>query len=198
MANEMTGDGAMGKNGADEGIWKEDGRAGVATEGVELEKQTVEMEKMGVEYQLGVPLEVYDTAFKKTIGCYAAIFGCILAPIALMGGLVTRSGIEAALVLLAVFSLIVVIAFFNQRIRVYVYDGGMIYVRGAKKQVIRWSEVAGVQELTYRMYDRGGGSSTQRVYMLVLRNGKKMQLFSQLDRVSELAQTIQAYSKTGS
>jgi hypothetical protein len=150
-------------------------------------------------YQMGNPRGEYKPAIATWLNI---ILGGGIAAGALFGMVsVLSEGKSKEPLYVLTFLLLVGIgvAYFGyrrSRVRVQVFDQGIVYTRSSQAQTWRWEEIAFVWQQITKVRVRGIPVGTNYVYTIQHRNGQKIVLNNGIRRIKELGEMVQSETFT--
>ncbi len=171
--------------------------------------------QFGKTHHLGIPIAVYRTHYTRAsiLFFWSQVALALLAVLVALGFLFALEVFHAHVanlflpVLLVFFTLNITstsravrnkgqtsYAPFTSKLRVYVYEDGLIRLRTTQPVVIRWGEIQRVRCSTYA--DTKNARGFQPSVTIVRTNGKTLVFGSNIENVTLLGNTIeQAYTK---
>ncbi len=182
--------------------------------GIEMAQQQIPEEayQLGGTYHLGTPLAVYRTHYTRVsiLFFWSQIALALLAILIAFGFLLALEVFHAHVanlflpVLLVFFTLNLTstsravrnkgqisYAPFTSKLRVYVYEDGLIRLRTTRPKVIHWDEIKRVRCSTY--LDTKNARGFQPSVTIVRNNGKPLVFGANIANVTLLGQTIEAH-----
>ncbi len=166
--------------------------------------------QLGERYHLGMPTAVYRTQYTRAdILLFQSQFMLSLLTIGISLGFIVAFlffRIYLAKIFLPVLIVLYALTFtnmfrstrrsmrppyvpFTRKLRVYVYEHGLIRLRTAKPEVIRWDEIRHIRCYTYQ--DAKGARGFQPFVTVLRKDGKSFRFGANIADVTLLGKTIE-------